>query len=98
MRPLGWDLSVELCFKQPSISINIYRGKLLEQKNLLDNSLKGKIKKKEITRRELVVDGVVFYEWEEDLLGRTSNAVIFSESLVSTVLGQARQTIENANL
>ena len=71
----------EVCFKQPSISINIYRGKLLEQKNLLDNSLKGKIKKKEIPKWELVVDGLVFYEWEEDLLGRTSNAVIFSESL-----------------
>ena len=60
----------------------IYRGKLLEQKNLLDNSLKGKIKKKEIPKWELVVDGLVFYEWEEDLLGRTSNAVIFSESLL----------------
>ena len=61
---------------------NIFHGKLLEQKNLLDNSLKGKIKKKEITRRELVFDGLVFYEWEEDLFGRTSNAVIFSESLL----------------
>jgi len=67
MRPLGWDLSVE------------YQ---VFQKNLLDNSLKGKIKKKEIPKWELVVDGLVFYEWEEDLFGRTSNAVIFSESLV----------------